>query len=196
MTINADLYHRHSIRLRNWDYRGRGAYFVTVCTHERALLFEDAELRAIADDVWRRITCISDDPPDEFVIMPNHVHGIIWLPGTNAVGAQPPVIPKTGPDLKSGPRSFAIVAVAAPLQRPDMVRRVECGSLAAIVRSFKAATAKRINNLRNTPGAPVWQRNYYERVIRDDRELNAVRGYILDNPSKWAADPNNPANSR
>jgi REP element-mobilizing transposase RayT len=62
------------------------------------------------------------------------------------------------------------------------------------VRSFKAATAKRINNLRKTPGAPVWQRNYYERVIRGDRELEAVREYIVDNPRRWAEDPNNPAN--
>ena len=62
------------------------------------------------------------------------------------------------------------------------------------MRSFKAASAKRINNLRKTPSAPVWLRNYYERVIRDERELDAVREYILDNPRKWAEDPNNPAN--
>lgn len=62
------------------------------------------------------------------------------------------------------------------------------------MRTFKAATAKRINNLRNTPGGPVWQRNYYERVIRDERELERARKYILDNPHRWAEDPNNPAN--
>ena len=83
---------------------------------------------------------------------------------------------------------------AAPLRRDVTPTRVLPQSLAAIVRAFKANTAKRINNLRSTPGAPVWQRNYYERVVRDDRELDAVREYILDNPRRWAEDPNNPAN--
>lgn len=64
------------------------------------------------------------------------------------------------------------------------------------MRAFKAATAKRINNIRGTPGAAVWQRNYYERVIRDDRELERAREYILDNPRRWAEDRYNPANDR
>ena len=167
---------------------------MTVCTYERALLFEDQTWRELAEDVWRSIVSVGDDPLDQFVVMPNHVHGIIWLPGPTAVGAQQPGVPSTSRGSDPNSQAFAGVAVAAPLQRPDAVRRVEQGSLAAIVRSFKAATAKRINNLRKAPGAPVWQRNYYERVIRDDGELEAVREYILDNPRKWAEDPNNPAN--
>lgn len=190
------LHHRRSIRLPTWDYRERGAYFVTICTHERALMFEDQTLRGLAEDVWRNVVWVGDDPPDTFVVMPNHVHGIIWLLGPTAVGAQQPCVPSTGRGSDPSSRVFAGVAVAAPLQRPDATRRVESGSLAAIVRTFNAATAKRINNLRNTPGAPVWQRNYYERVIRDERELDAVCEYILDNPRKWAEDPNNPANFR
>ena len=58
---------------------------------------------------------------------------------------------------------------------------------------FKSLSTKRINGLRGTPGLPTWQGNYYERVVRDDEELQRVRQYILDNPSKWAEDPNNPA---
>ena len=190
------LHHRRSIRLTAYDYRERGAYFVTICTHQRALLFADILIRAVVDEVWRRVIWAGDDPPGEFVVMPNHIHGIIWLPGTNAVGAQQPGVLLARSNPESVHRSAAVVAVAAPLQRLDAVRRVESGSLAAIVRSFKAATAKRINNLRNTRGAPVWQRNYYERIIRDDRELETVREYILDNPRKWAEDPNNPASRR
>lgn len=68
-------------------------------------------------------------------------------------------------------------------------------SLGAIVGSFKSVFARRINRLYRTPGAPVWQRNYYERVIRDERELAAIREYILDNPRKWADDTYNPANA-
>ena len=62
-----------------------------------------------------------------------------------------------------------------------------------IVRTFKSASAKRINNLRHTPGASVWQRDYYKRIIRDERELDAACEYILDNPRKWAEDKHNPA---
>lgn len=67
------------------------------------------------------------------------------------------------------------------------------GSLGVIVRSFKSAVTKRINELRRTPGAPVWQRNYYERIIRNDRELSRIRQYIADNPMKWDLDRDNPA---
>jgi REP element-mobilizing transposase RayT len=67
------------------------------------------------------------------------------------------------------------------------------GTLATVIRSFKSAVTKRINALRDTPGLPIWQRNYFERVIRDDRELHAVRQYIADNPAKWAEDENHPA---
>jgi len=69
------------------------------------------------------------------------------------------------------------------------------GSLGAIVGSFKAATAKRINNIRKTPGASVWQRSYYEHIIRDEDDLRRVRQYVLDNPRRWAQDPENPANA-
>jgi REP element-mobilizing transposase RayT len=65
--------------------------------------------------------------------------------------------------------------------------------LATIIRSFKSAATKRINTLRDNPGAPVWQRNYYERVIRDDRELHGIRQYIGDNPLRWEEDENHPA---
>jgi REP element-mobilizing transposase RayT len=72
-------------------------------------------------------------------------------------------------------------------------KNVTPGSLGAIIRSFKSAATKHINALRNTPGVPVWQRNYFERVIRDDREMDAVRRYIVDNPAKWNEDENHPA---
>lgn len=83
----------------------------------------------------------------------------------------------------------------APL-RPDYPRRPVLlpGSLGAIVLQFKSAAAKRINEMRKSPGAPVWQRNYYERVVRNEEDLMRIREYIFDNPRKWAEDPDNPAN--
>lgn len=188
MPYKRDVHRRRSVRLPAWDYREQGAYFVTICTHERELVFQDASLRLIATEVWRDVAWTDDRTRDEFVVMPNHVHGIIWLLGANVVGAQQPEVPMTEQYSGSVHDSLARSPVAAPLRHLDLGRRVEPGSLSAIVRTFKAATAKRINNVRGTPGAPVWQRNYYERVVRDDDELERVREYILDNPRGWAED--------
>jgi REP element-mobilizing transposase RayT len=70
---------------------------------------------------------------------------------------------------------------------------VKAGSLGAIVRSFKSAVTTRINECRGTPGETLWQRNYHERIIRDERELNDTRQYIEINPARWAEDIENPA---
>lgn len=192
------LHYRRSIRLPTWDYRERAAYFVTICTHERALLFEDERIIRELELAWHSIGRYSHARPDYFVAMPNHVHGIIWITGPTSVGAQH--TSKPGRPLASVPHPVnglaSGTACAAPLRRCAVLEGPATGSVAAVVRAFKSNAAKRINNLRNTPGAPVWQRGYYERVIRDDRELDAVREYILDNPRSWAEDPNNPANFR
>ena len=67
-------------------------------------------------------------------------------------------------------------------------------TLGSLIAGYKSSVTKRINELRETPGAPVWQRNYYERVIRDERELHRIRRYIVDNPERWAQDAENPDN--
>jgi len=198
MSYNPETRHRRSIRLSTWDYRERGAYFVTVCTHERTTLFEDRRFAAIAQKAWFRFVnpeaCLEHG---DFVMMPNHVHGIIWLPRATAVGAQRQslsvardVYPRADIEVDQ-----AISHGAAPLQRPDgAATSVLPGSLGAVVRAYKSFTATRINRVRGMRSAPVWQRNYYERVIRDDRELERAREYGLDNPRKWAEDNHNPAN--
>ncbi len=110
---------------------------------------------------------------DEFVVMPNHIHGIIWIVDNNGIVADG--------DAAAGGNG----GKTAP---PN---NVVPGSIGAIVRSFKSAVTKRINELRHTPGAAVWQRNYYERIIRDERALNAIRRYIQDNPRRWHMDREN-----
>jgi len=167
------LHHRRSIRLRDYDYAQAGAYFITVCTNDRQGLFGEiidgitqlSDFGAAAQETW---LAIPEHVPhvdlDSFVVMPNHVHGIVIIP----VGAQH----------------------AAPLQRTNAVPP---GSLAAVIRSFKSAATKGINELRATPGAPVWQRNYHEHVIRNDRDLDRIRQYITENPAQWAEDGFNPA---
>jgi REP element-mobilizing transposase RayT len=106
---------------------------------------------------------------DVFVVMPNHVHGVLAL--------------------NSGPVE---AQHAAPLRSGFTNRPVTSGSLSAIVRSFKSATAKAINDLRNSRGSPVWQRNYYERIIRSEPELYRIREYIANNPVLWDYDRENP----
>ena len=106
---------------------------------------------------------------DEMVVMPDHVHGVMRIVGDHdPVGATRRVAP-TG---ASGPAA---------------------GSVGAIIGQFKSVVAKQINTLRNTPGVPVWQRNYYEHVIRDDESLTRIRQYIVENPARWAVDRDNPA---
>ncbi len=83
--------------------------------------------------------------------------------------------------------------IRAPLPDPSPSHpHVKPGSLGAIVRSYKSAVTREINRLRQTPGAPVWQRSYYDHIIRNEHALNAIRGYIWLNPARWAADRENP----
>ncbi len=177
---------RRSIRLKGWDYRTPAAYFVTICTHDRAPLFGrvvdgDMVLNAFGEIVWACWREIPEHFPhvelDAFVVMPNHVHGIIFI--VDVVGS-----------LHAGATHVGATH-ASPL-RGDAPRGPASGSLGAIVGSFKSAVTQRINALRNTPGAPVWQRNYYEHIIRTERALNAIRRYIAENPLRWHLDRYNP----
>jgi putative transposase len=203
---------RRSSRLDGFDYRTPGAYFVTLCTHARDHLFgevEDDEMvlnssgRLLAH-FWARTAGDGRLPPPwDFVVMPNHVHGVVWLPRIRpsvrwpiGVGARRPfdrdVVSVS--DEVATERCPAAKMDASPLQRIDAEPRAkgsDPGSLGALVGAFKSMVTCKINRTRKTPGLPVWQRGYYERVIRNERELAAVRQYILDNPSRWPDDPNN-----
>jgi putative transposase len=160
--------HRHSIRLPKYDYTQDGAYFVTIVTYQRELLFDDPVLRQIVETFWRRIPLhMPHVKSDTCVVMPNHFHGILWLMKTG--------LGTSTPDTISSPQSLLVA-----------------GSLGAIVGNFKSITTRRINQVRKTPGQPVWQRNYYEHIIRHEKELNAIREYILDNPANWLQDVENP----
>ncbi|WP_245971562.1 transposase [Calidithermus terrae] len=177
-------HHRRSIRLKGYDYAQAGAYFVTICTRDRACLFGevvDGEMRLndagrIARQCWLDIpNHFPHAELDQSVIMPNHVHGIIVLvnPSVGATHASP------------------LRPVASPLR--NRARGPQRQSISAIVGSFKSAVTKHINEHRGTPSMPVWQRNYYEHIIRDDSSLQRIRGYIAANPLRWQYDRENPA---
>ncbi len=168
------LHHRRSTRLPSYDYSSPGIYFVTVCTFRRECSFEDEEFEAIVENVWLSVRDGSG-ALDVFVVMPNHVHGIIWITERGAVGAQQPL------DSSRQRRGCVkvISAKARTVAAPPQRFAVAPGSLGAIVGACKAASSKRINNVRGTPGMPVWQRGYYEHGVRGEGELERIRQYIV-----------------
>lgn len=190
---------RRSIRLKGYDYTHPGAYFVTICAHQRAELFGavaggEMRLNANGEIVAERWRWLADQyrhvQLDAWVIMPNHFHGILILADDRRGGSRPaPTI--TAPDDIPTSTTTARDNVSAP--GPDETKRK---SLDQLIGAFKTVSAKHINQLRQTPGAPVWQRNYYDHIVRNDRELNAIRRYIRDNPAKWTLDRDNAGNTR
>ena len=166
------IHRRKSTRLKGYDYAQSGAYFVTLVSRNRLPLFgriSEGELllndtgKSIAD-AWewlaKRYPHVN---LDEYVVMPNHFHGIIVLTNDGQIGGHSNHIKKK------------------PLGR--------------LVAAFKTVTTKQINILQNTAGQPMWQRNFYEHVIRDEAELDRVRKYIADNPLNWETDSENPSAS-
>jgi putative transposase len=169
MTFDNKIHHRKSIRLANYDYSQAGAYFITICTQNRECLFGEIvgdEMQL--NDAGRIIQLIWNEIPihypqvelDEFVIMPNHVHGIINI-RSSALGA----------------------ASSAPTESPTVGK---------IMRRFKSMSAIAVNKSRSRSLQPLWQRNYWERVVRDEKELHGMQEYIVNNPRQWELDKLHP----
>ena len=188
---------RRSMRLHGYDYSQVGAYFLTICTVDRGILFGKVvnhqmvlnEAGRIVADEWLKSARIrAEIKLDAWVVMPNHIHGILTI---TDVGGE--CNRRSRPDQRS-----LTTGVGVPDRGDRRVAPTGPGprSLGAIVAGFKSASARRINAFRGTPGASVWQRNYYEHVIRYEAVLNRIRQYIAENPARWAEDPENPARRR
>ena len=194
---NLTLHYRYSTRLKYYDYSQAGAYFVTVCSQNRECIFGDisnGEMRLnsagkLVEKWWVELNHkYKDIALDAFVIMPNHVHGIIVLTTGNVGAVHEPPKDKAIRELSS-----KRVIHELPLQKNKIERRNMV--IPRIMGFFKMNSAKHINGLRNTAGISVWQRNYYEHVIRNEASLGKIREYIVNNPSKWEDDIENPENS-
>ena len=186
---NPILHHRRSIRLKGYDYSQAGAYFVTTVTQDRECQFgeiaeDDFRPNSAGEMIARWWQELPNKFPsvelDEYVIMPNHFHGIIVIVEDKGskegehVGSPQPGAPQPG----------------APQQRPH-------APLSQIVQWFKTMTTNEYIRGVKQCGWPqfrgkLWQRNYYERIIRDESELALIRKYIAENPVKWALDQENP----
>ena len=174
MGLNKMKRDRHSVRLRYYDYSAQGRYFVTICTNNRECLFgRVADNATILNQNGAIIQKIWNDLPnrydgiilDAFVVMPNHVHGIIEI-----IGCADPIV-------------GAIHALPLQVKRRQML-------FPKIIGYFKMNSAKHINELRHCSDVSVWQRNYYEHVIRNNASLDRIRNYIINNPSNWTNDWN------
>lgn len=175
---------RSSVRLNGYDYRQAGAYFVTVCTEGRLLFFEDAVALAAAERCWLEIPDhFSVVELDEWVVMPNHVHGIVVLTEDKRRGVRLNARGRghRNDDIRKRPRIFGNKQSEISPQRD---------TLSVVIRTYKAAVTTQCRQSGLTSFG--WQRNYYERVIRDESELNRVRQYIMDNPARWDSDEYNP----
>jgi REP element-mobilizing transposase RayT len=169
---------RKSLRLRKYDYSQTGAYFVTICTQNKKCFFGNmVNDKMVLNDAGRMVEYVWSELPkgfphvklDEFVIMPNHFHGIVVF--------------------RTGERSKGEHKVRPYGTLPD--------TLGQIMQAFKSITTNRyIAGVKQKQWPPfqgkLWQRNYYEHIVRDENELNDIRKYIMDNPKKWDLDQENP----
>ena len=187
--------HRRSIRLKGYDYTRAGAYYVTVCTQERAHLFGDVAdgimvPNAMGTVVQRCWDAIPEHMPmvvcDAFVVMPNHVHGIIVITDVAAAGSvgagnsRPVRIP--------GPANDPVGPSSDVSRRPSVAIMVK-NSLGHIMQTFKAAVSRQAVRDGLMPrGTPIWQRGYYESIIRDGAAHDRIARYIADNPKNWNND--------
>jgi REP element-mobilizing transposase RayT len=169
-----EKYRRRSIRLRDYDYSQQGAYFVTVCTYERRCLFGEIVGDTMMLNDWGRAAqaCWDEIPAhhpmvglDSFVVMPNHIHGVIVIYRDERRG----------------------MIYHAPTARREF-SKPDARSLGSVIGTYKAAVTRVIRRLSASDACPVWQRNYYEHIIRSEEMLNVVRAYVVTNPAQWAAD--------
>ncbi len=191
MVYDPQKHHRRSIRLKGYDYSRAGAYFITICVQNGECLFgEIVDGLVRLNDAGCMIQRIWNQLPqnypgvdiDAFIAMPNHIHGIIAL----TVGAGPRACP---PDMHDSDHRQGHPQGGAPTVM----------SLTDVVHRFKSLTTTRYRQgvtHHDWPPFPgkLWQRNYYEHIIRDDDDLDRIRQYIANNPARWTDDENHPAN--
>ena len=196
MPYDPEIHHRRSIRLKGYDYSQAGAYFITICTHNREFLFGEIidgqmhlnEIGKIVESEWLKTSDIRDEVElDAFVVMPNHVHGIIVITG-NSSPSEPVGAHGRAPNVDMMADDLGVAAVRAD-GRPPLRRQPK--SIGSIMAGFKSTVTKQINEIRQTPGAPVWQRNYYEHIIRNEKALQRIQRYIIENPQQWVYDQEN-----
>jgi len=162
MADDPRLPRRKRLRLKGYDYSQSGAYFVTISTRGGSCVFGTVRHGAMCPNDAGRIVASSwlwleSQYPhvalDAFIVMPNHVHGILIIHSPRTIRGE-----------------------------PSSVRQKPLGRL---IGAFKTVSTRRINSMRHSPGAPLWHRNYFDHIIRNEDALTSIRDYILTNPERW-----------
>jgi REP element-mobilizing transposase RayT len=239
MTLYKDKYRIESVRLQGYDYSQPGAYFITIVTHNRQCLFGNIvdgemmlnEFGVLVKNEWLKTGIIRPNIViDAFVVMPNHLHGILIITGNDdgrgfrgggdgrdtlqrvsttksemESDTKSEMESDTKSDMESDTKSNMESDTGMGTKTIEQFGKPTKNSIPTIVRLFKSTTTKQINQLRRdtlqgvstpmqrvstSPMQPLWQRNYYEHIIRNEIELNRIRQYIIDNPKKWKTDKN------
>ncbi len=161
------MHNRRSMRLPDYDYSQSGVYFVTICTYGFARLFgriSDGKMRLnelglLVEEEWTRTAIIRPTVDvDLYVVMPNHFHGLLWIS-----------------ERKSE-------------QNPEYTATIRSNSLGSIIAQFKSIVTKRSRGISSAASSPIWKRNYYDHIVRNERSLERIRKYILENPARWSDD--------
>ncbi len=190
MVYNSEIHHRRSIRYGKYDYSRDGAYFITVCAQNMKCVFGEIQkgemkLSGAGEMVeywWRQLPeKFQNIRLDEFAVMPNHFHGILWI--VNRKGG----LPRCRGDLYGRP------SYDCSNERRAGTRPAPTKTLGNIVGAFKSLmTNEYIRNVKMGKFPPfeksIWQRNYWEHIVRDDKDLNRIREYIINNPLNWELD--------
>jgi len=214
MSYNPERHHRRSMRLSGHDYSSAGFYFITTCVHQRQCLFGDIaagqmqlnELGKIVDHEWQRSQQIRPEFKfHEWVVMPNHFHAIIEIPTapvrTTRRSSSSLAPHRSSSQISNRPQKFSQQPTAETinLQNPsnqDFIKQtivpvqpsMRPKSISSLMAGFKSTTARQINQIRQAPGTSVWQRRFYDHIIRNEIALQTIRRYIVSNPANWSRD--------
>ncbi len=204
---NPQIHHRRSIRLKGYDYSQAGLYFVTICVHNREYLFGEItdgkmilnDAGKIANHEWMKTPDIRTNVEmGEFIVMPNHIHGIIRLLGRGELHSPNNETPIDNTGELHSPNNETPNDNTGELHSPNNETPNDntggCNSplrgpsqtIGAIIRGYKSSVTKQLNLM--DIGCVVWQRNYYEHIIRDEQSYQTISNYIINNPAKWAED--------
>jgi REP element-mobilizing transposase RayT len=206
---------RRSLRLRGYDYCNPDPYYFTACAKNRKCIFGEIQYESMYLNIHGQIVwdCWHDLPRhfenvilDAFIVMPNHMHGIFWIvkPGLDAHTQSGLVM--GGDSCADGVPSVGMTHASSLQDRIEYsqtpflnalpARGPLPGSVGAIIGSLKSAATRLINRSRNTPGSPVWQYNFHERIIRTQSSLERIRRYIDANPRNWHRDRLRPGSKK
>jgi REP element-mobilizing transposase RayT len=215
MPYNPLFHNRHSIRLQGYDYSSEGAYFLTICTYQHQHMFGNIDegvmylnqYGQIVHDEWEKSAIIrAEIELGEYVIMPNHMHAIVFIVDDPRRGVRPNA-PTTNANttntntkntntkntnmMNVNMMNVNMMNVNTTYGKTNSENKpsgLQSKSIGSLISGFKSSVTKQINLIRNTPGEPVWQRNYWDHIIRNDESFDKIEDYIINNPLNWHQD--------